>query len=385
MIPRLLGAAVVAAALAALLAGSAPAVRAQAAQGQPAPDAAKPPGEWPPDADTLTRRRLEAEALPLFAAQEPIEVTLTADWRTVQGDRNVESKKTYPGTLTVGASAAASTPIPIQLRTRGHSRRNPRVCDFAPLRLELPKDRTRGTVFEGHGTVKLGVHCGGDGLYVQYLLKEYLANRLHHVLTPRSLRVRLAKVTYADTSAGRKPFTKLGLFFEEPDDLAKRMEARVLTVPRQGLNLVDQAQVLFMSLSQYMIGNTDYSILALRNIIMLDDARGVRYTVPYDFDCSGLVNAHYAVPDRRLGLVSVRERLYRGPCKAEAEIREALAPFREKQADLLALPASLTALGLEERHRKDAEKYLKEFFELIARPDKVKQTFVTDCKPAAFM
>jgi hypothetical protein len=388
MLVRFLTAIVLATTMAALLAGADTAAQAPPVQ-QPAAAAAeqppKPPKDWPPDADTLKKRRLEAEGLPLFAGQDPIEVTLTADWKTVQRDRNVESTKTYPGTLTIATDGAAGTPMPIQLRTRGHSRRSPRVCEFAPLRLELPKDKTKGTIFEGHGNIKLGVHCQSEGIYLQYMLKEYLANRLHNTLTPRSLRVRLARVTYADTDTGKKPNTRLGIFFEDIDDLAKRMEGRELPVPRQMFKFVEQDQLLFMSLFQYMIGNTDYSIIALHNVIMVDDAKGVRYTVPYDFDYSGLVNAHYAVPDKRLGLVSVKDRFYRGPCKTQAELEAALKPFEEKKAELLALPASLTALGLEDGQRKYTEKYLNEFFEIVGNPTKLKKTFVTDCKPAGGM
>jgi len=36
-----------------------------------------------------------------------------------------------------------------------------------------------------------------------------------------------------------------------------------------------------------LIGNVDYSIVTLHNVIMLDDAMGRRSTVPYDFDYSG--------------------------------------------------------------------------------------------------
>jgi hypothetical protein len=386
MLVRFLTAIVLATACAAVLAGTDTAAQAPPAQKPAAAD--QPPivpKEWPPDAETLGKRRLEAEALPLFASQDPIEVTLTADWKTVQRDRNVESKTTYPGTLTIVKDGTAGTPIPIRLRTRGHSRRNPRVCEFAPLRLELPKDQTKGTIFEGHGAIKLGVHCHSEGLYLQYTLKEYLANRLHNTLTPRSLRVRLARVTYVDNDAGKKPYTRLGIFFEDIDDLAKRMEARELPVPRQMFKFVEQDQLLFMSLFQYMIGNTDYSIIALHNVIMVDDAKGIRYTVPYDFDYSGLVNAYYATPFKGLGLVSVQERLYRGPCKTEAELEQALKPFREKQAELLAMPATLTALGLEDGHRRYTEKYLNGFFEIIDNPGKLKRNLVTDCKPVAGM
>jgi hypothetical protein len=390
MLIRLLRAASLAAVLALLFAGAA--ALAQAPKpGQPsaAPAAAleqpKTPKAWPPDAETFKKRRLEAEAIPLFQGQEPVEIVLTADWKTVQRDRKVTSKTLYPGTMAIVKDGVAGTPFAIELRTRGHVRRDPRMCSFAPLRLELPKDKTKGTIFEGHGKVKLGTHCQGDGLYQQYTLRDYLANLLHHALTPRSLRARLAKVTYAETNGGKEPYTKLGILFEDVDDLAARAEMRELPVPRQMFRYVDQPQLMFMSMFQYMIGNVDYSILALHNVVMLDDAKGVRYTVPYDFDYSGLVNAHYAIPAKGLPIPSVRDRLYRGPCKTEAEVNEALRVFREKQAELLALPATLTQYGLNDGPRKDAEKYLNEFFELVNKPERVKKTFVSDCKPVGGM
>ena len=388
MLARFLPALSVAAALAVVAAGAATSAQAPPrAQAPPAAAAQKPkvPKPWPPDAEALKKRRLDAEAIPLFQGEEPIEIVLTADWKAVQRDRNDDSKRLYPGTLAIVTGGAPGTPIPLELRTRGHSRRNPRTCAFAPLRLELPKDKTKGTSFEGHGNLKLGVHCQGDGIFQQYTLLEYLAGRLHNVLTPRSLRARLARVTYAETDGGKAPYTKLGVFFEDVDDMAKRVEARELSVPRQAFQYLDQPQLMFLSMFQYMIGNTDYSIMGLHNIFMLDDVRGVRLPVPYDFDYSGLVGAHYAVPSRQLGLASVKDRFYRGPCKTEAEVNEALKIFRDKQAELLALPATLVPYGLNDGQRRSAEKYLNEFFELIAKPDRVKRTFVTDCKPIAGM
>jgi hypothetical protein len=391
MLARFIPALALAVVLAALVAGGGGSAQApQSAQSvKPAVGAAdeqvKLPKAWPPDAETLQKRRQEAEALPLFSSQEPIEVVITADWKAVQRDRDVDSEKLYPGTFAIVKGGTPGAPISIELRTRGHVRRNPLLCSFAPLRLELPKDKTKGTIFEGYGNIKLGTHCENDRIYQQYMLKEYLANRLNNLLTPRSLRVRIARVTYADTDPGKKPFTKLGIFYERADDMAKRVDARELPVPRQMFAYFDQPSLLFMSLFQYMIGNVDYSILTLHNVIILDTAKGAKIPVPYDFDYSGLVNAQYAVPAKGLPIGSVRERFYRGPCKTEAELEQALAPFREKQAEMLALPASLGPLGLEDGQRRNAEKYLQDFFDLIGRPDRVKKTFVTDCKPVPGM
>jgi hypothetical protein len=378
MLARFLTAITLAIALAFVFAGGAAEAQSGPPQAAPAAKQPKTPKPWPPDEETLEKRRLEAESLELFAGTDPIEVTLSADFKAVQRDRDVNSKKTYPGTLAVTAGGAAGQPIPIQVRTRGHVRRNARLCEFAPLMIDLPKDGVKDTIFEGQGKIKLGTHCQGEGVYEQYVLKEYLVNRLLGTLTPRAIRARLARVTYVDSAGGKQPYAKPGIFYEDVDDMAKRMKARQEDVQRLMFGALEQPSLLFMSLFQYMIGNTDYSILTLHNVYILKDAKGVYYSVPYDFDYSGLVNAHYASPAKGLGLASVYDRMYRGPCRAEADVQAALQVFREKKDQLLAIPGSLS--GLEDGHRRNVEKYLNQFFDIIGRPDQVAKVFVKDCR-----
>ena len=381
MLVRMLMASLAAAVLSGGLVGQA--IRAETRQAQPGPTAqpradAKAPKSWPPDAETLRKRRVEAEQLPLFTSFDPVDVTISADFRKVQKDRNVTSKTLFPGTLSIVTGGVAGPAIPIQLRTRGNVRRNPRLCDFAPLRIEFQKADVKGTVFEGQRAVKLGTHCQGQAIYRQYTLKEYLANRIYHVLTPRSIRSRLANVTYVDSTGGREPFTKLGIFFEDIDDVGKRTDAHEEARQNLVFRNLDQPYLVLMSLFEYMIGNTDYSIIKLHNIAILADAERRLYAVPYDFDYSGLVEAHYAQPSKLLDLTSVRERLYRGPCKTEAELRPAVDQFLAKKEEILALPGAMP--GLEEKHRKDTEKYLNDFYDIISRPDRVARVFVRECR-----
>ena len=78
-------------------------------------------------------------------------------------------------------------------------------------------------------------------------------------------------------------------------------------------------------LFEYMIGNTDMSIWALHNVRLIQKPNRTLIAVPYDFDLSGLVHAPYATPDRRLGLRSVVDRMYRGPCRSADEFDAAAA------------------------------------------------------------
>src|SRR5262249_55451885 len=93
---------------------------------------------------------------------------------------------------------------------------------------------------------------------------------------------------------------------------------------------------------------------------------GAYFPVAYDFDFSGLVNAPYAGPDQRLPIKSVRERLYRGPCRKIEQITPVLQTFTSKRDTLYAtLRASP---GLEPGRLKEATDYLDGFFDRIKNP-----------------
>jgi hypothetical protein len=99
------------------------------------------------------------------------------------------------------------------------------------------------------------------------------------------------------------------------------------------------------------------------------------YTVPYDFDMSGLVNATYAIPDKAFGIKTVKERVYRGPCRTFEEVEPVLAQFRTQKANILALFESFPDLSREQK--RDAKDYLEEFFRDLDRPGEVKSIFVS--------
>jgi hypothetical protein len=133
-----------------------------------------------------------------------------------------------------------------------------------------------------------------------------------------------------------------------------------------------------------MIGNTDYSIFALHNVKLLRTQDRKVYVVPYDFDLTGLVHTSYALPTPGLGQLTVRDRVYRGPCRPEAEIQPILERFRSRKDDILAVYDSFAEL--DSGYRGDAKQYLEQFFSTITKDSSVRKTFVSgQCSTKSLM
>ena len=328
-----------------------------------------------PDATVLAQRKREAERLRLFRSEEPLEATLTADFRTVMRDRSPKSTVTYPATISFQARDGSTASMPLKIRTRGHSRRNPVTCSFAPLRLEFDKALSKGTVFDGHGPLKLGTHCrsGAEGV----ILREYAIYRMFNLLTPNSFRARVAKMTYVDAATSKVVAEEAGLFVEDDDDVAKRMEGRVIELDGAIFPRLEQDSLMLMMLFEYMIGNTDFSIIAQHNVRIVLTPGVRRFTVPYDFDYSGLVDAGYATVDKALPITDVRDRLYRGPCRTPAEWQPYLDKMKAAKPQILTLYD--TVPGLTPSYRRYAKGYLEQFYRNIDRPANVKKDLIDTC------
>ena len=327
-----------------------------------------------PTPEALKKRRVDAEALPLFASAEPFDFTLVADIKALNKDHDPKSTKRFDGELRMPGDGGSQVTLPVQLSARGHIRRMARTCDYVPLRVEFAKPGVAGTIFAKQNVLKLVVQCVKGGDFEQYLLREYLAYRLFNVLSPRSFRARLAKVTYVDQATGQTTGTRYAMFVEDDGDVAKRMEGRTVELPRLLFKDVDTGTLLPMMIFEYMIGNTDFSIFALHNVRLVQRPDKSIHPIPYDFDFSGLVHPPYAAPDRALMITSVRDRVYRGPCRRQEPIDPYLANFVEKRDLLRALPDSIP--GLDKGSREDTKSYLDSFYSAIKTPKDARRLFV---------
>jgi hypothetical protein len=234
---------------------------------------------WP-DAEKVRERRRAAENRRLFQNSDPLRLTLTADFRAVNKERDPASRRRFPAVLRIIGDDGEDRSIPVHLRTRGHFRLMSRNCSFVPLRVEFPRQGVEGTEFEGAGSLKLGTHCEGDREYEQYTLREYLAYRIFNLLTPRSFRARLAKATHVDSTSGKTVATRYAMFIESEGDVARRLEGRIVPLPRTLFRDLDPDTLTLMMLFEYMIGNTDFSIFALHNVRLVQDQARVLYPIP---------------------------------------------------------------------------------------------------------
>jgi len=265
----------------------------------------------------------------------------------------------------------------IKLKSRGEFRNG--YCAFPPLSLNFSKPGSDKDELKKIDKVKVVTHCmyGNEN----YLFKEYLIYRLYNLLTEYSFRVRLAKIEYISTAKKSKTISSY-CFLIEPFDM---MAERTKTVPVNSLTLTHKNIIPGMmdrvTIFNYMIGNTDWTVTYQHNCKVLTgnfpESPGLGIPVPYDFDYSGLVDAHYATPAEHLGLESVRQRRYLGLCRTEDAFKNALKEFSDKKSDFYRVISDFPYLS--EKVKKSMISYLDDFYKSIDKNNTIITNFLNQC------
>jgi len=160
------------------------------------------------------------EAAKIFTDETPVAFTLTANYDRLRHDRKEDAPWRW-ASLTVADSAEGNIELPLKVRTRGIWRLN--QCDLPPLRLDFVKSTVKQTEFAKLDKPKLVMHCRDNDEYEQYILQEFQLYRIYNLLTQYSNRVRLARVTYADSGSGKVIARRWAFLEEEPAAVAYRV------------------------------------------------------------------------------------------------------------------------------------------------------------------
>lgn len=321
---------------------------------------------------------------PLFESHELLVVKLAGPLRSLARDRSDEPEE-RDGRLSFTDSNGTLVEVPIKLSPRGKSRRDREVCSFPPLSLELPKKEMDGTLFEHQKSLKLVTYCKTQDRYQQYLLREYLAYRIFNQLTEDSLRVRLLQIEYVDEDRRGKTLVRLGFVIENFKRFAKRLgvkRVKPITVPREQL---EPAQASLVELFEYLIGNVDYSMVSgptgdscCHNAKLFQIADDLMLPLPYDFDMTGFVDPPYGTPNAQLKQRNIRQRIYRGYCRAGDYHQNAVARAQEMRQPIEQLIRDQT--GLDDKNRKQVLGYVEEFYDILDDPQELQEDILGACR-----
>jgi hypothetical protein len=253
------------------------------------------------------------------------------------------------------------------------------------LRLDFAEDADVLSPFVGQRRLKLVTHCGKSKRSETYLLKEYAAYRIFNLLTDVGYRVRLVRINYTDSDGVLNPstFRRYGFLIESASGLADRVGGSPVDADGMSLRSFDQEHLAKVFVFQYLIGNTDWSLVTA----YLDDTcchngdifeiGSRRFYVPFDFDLSGLVNTRYAKPDPSLRISRVTHRWYRGHCISSESLYTAIRAINAKSDAIRAAVRSIPELP-----RKDADvaiRYLDGFFEKAEDEHRLVRSFERRC------
>jgi hypothetical protein len=203
-------------------------------------------------------------------------------------------------------------------------------------------------------------------------------------MTDTSFRVRLLRITYVDSEGKKRDDVSHGFIIEHRDRLAKRLEKNYLEIPGTRPSSLDPEYMNMVSMYHYLIGNTDFSPVkaapdqnCCHNHVLFGNEGERIWSVPYDFDQAGLVDAPHAGPNERFKLRSVKHRLYRGRCVNNDQLDENIARYNAKREEVMAVLAEVEdANG---RSVKTMTSYVDKFYGIINSARRVKGEFLKKC------
>jgi len=243
---------------------------------------------------------------------------------------------------------------------RGKFRRM-KCAEMPPLKLKFKKNDLSAAGLSTSNDLKMVTQCVEDEKEAkELLLKEYIAYKLYNEITDYSFRVQLVKVSYKDAVSGNIK-NQWAFLIEDTAQMRERLAAEKLG-KREKLNLesinteIEKTAAIF----QYLIGNHDWGIPNRKNVKIIK--KGTEYySIPYDFDFSGIVCAPYAKANTNLGITTRHDRVYLGLDQNLDNLAETLEVFKSKKSALIKTIKNFKELNF--AARKDMISYVKSFYE----------------------
>lgn len=316
-----------------------------------------------------------------FSSKEPLTLTFTTNLRDLTRERDSLELEWFGTEMKWTDSTGSVRTAPIELRARGHFRRQQANCSFPPIYVRAERSARDGTPLQGNPRLKLVTPCRPSlPEYQQYIYLEYQIYQTYALLDPMHHRTRLVNVTYVDSMNRMRPVEVTGFVLETGEEMAQNNN--VTFTERTGVtwDFIPPEVMQRISLFEYWIANTDWSTAGLHNIVMTRVSDLEYRPVAYDFDWAGVINTRYARPNTQLGLTSTRQRLHRGPCRTAEQWAPTIAQFRSQRAAIEAIWTTPLP-GQDPRRLAEAKKFLDELWPILDDPRRFKREVIDKCQP----
>jgi hypothetical protein len=322
---------------------------------------------------------------PLFDDDDILTTRLVAPFGQIMTERPDSKKNEVSGTFSFVGADGAELEFSVKLLTRGNNRRKPEVCTFAPLQLNFKKSDVKNTLFHKQDKLKLVTHCiNKREFYRQAVIREYLAYRILNAVTDYSFRVRLLRMSYIFSDDKNEEELTYAFLIESKERLAKRLDMEKQAQNSVHLEQLDREHTNLVSVFQYFIGNVDFSPVkgqsgkpCCHNYALFSPDGEKFWSIPYDFDLTGLVEPPHVILNPKFRQNSIRQRIYRGRCYNNEYIPASLRKFRDSRTEIESIIAGETELS--DRHRKRVDSYVESFYKLLDNEAKLIKKFENAC------
>ena len=326
----------------------------------------------------ISQKRFErSQQSDLFISESQLEITIEMDIEEVLAD--LEERVGHQAKLSITENGEEKV-FNIKITPRGKTRANTGVCSFPPLEVNFKKKAVAGSVFDGQNKLKLVTHCSNRTIAKSYVAQEYITYKQYNVLTDYSFRVRFLKVKYIDSGGSEEPFETVGIFIEDKDIMAQRNGKEMI---KKGTKIFNQDQCVeetidLFTVFQFFIANMDWGVTVGHNVKVLTNAdKNELIPVPYDFDYSGIINAHYAKPPPGFGIDDVRSRKFRGLCREPGKYEKIFALFNDKRDELTKIYTESTFLP--SKQLKPTLNFINTFYKIINDEKKSRNQILKSC------
>lgn len=309
----------------------------------------------------------------LFSGDDIFHFKLIGKLNSLFNDRS-DNSSYHPVLIQYRDKDSNTVSINLTAKTRGHFRKDKSNCKMPPILLNFQKN-IKNTVFKNQGKLKLVVPCQGD----DYVIREWLVYKLYNLISERSFKAKLVQVDFEDSLAQRKPETHYCILLEDEKYMAERNKSFTMKVKMLDMRNTNADEFRKMAVFQYMIGNTDWGIPYLQNIVLITkDSLMLPMPVPYDFDHAGIVDASYAGPAPELEIASDRDRLYRGYCEKDMKnFASTFELFNKLKPDIYNVYTSCALLS--PKYIKFVSRYLDDFYKTINSKRDIESEFGKPC------